>query len=146
VAEVEFEVSCPPERVFDFLIDMEKVGSCVAGTKRITRISEKEAEWQIEVRAGLVAQSVTLRTVITESIRPQRISFEGRGMNVNVNGNVQISPLGEKKTKVSFTAKVQTHGPLSSLIDLVMARTQKKLADETVANVRKKIEELEMST
>src|SRR5207249_4897961 len=46
---ISFEVEAPVERVWAFLSDMRKVGSCVPGVQSVEVLDDKRARWNLQV-------------------------------------------------------------------------------------------------
>ena len=47
---ISFEVEAPVERVWAFLSDMRKVGSCVPGVQSVEIVDDKRARWNLQVK------------------------------------------------------------------------------------------------
>lgn len=132
---VEFRVEVPQERVFLFFGDVMNVGRCIAGVKAINPLPDGTAEWKVEIRSGMIAQTVTLIGGITEQNPPSSIRFGARGSNMDVQGEVTLAP-DDTGTFCAITMELETRGPLKSVMDLVTGAIQKKMVEATVHNIQ----------
>lgn len=138
--EIRFTLPAPQAEVYALISDLPAIGRCLAGVKAVRVVTEEESEWKVEVRAGVVAQVVTLHARINERKPPQALAFTAKGMNIELSGRAELTPLGPHQTDVWVRAAVEPQGALAPLIDLVMKRTQQRLIAESVENIRRYLE------
>jgi len=135
-ARAVFQVDTPVRRVFEFLSNLERIGKCIAGVKEVTLIGPQSSRWKIEVRAGVIAQVVTLDVQILEIKAPNRIQFVGKGRNVDLVGALDIREIGANSTEVSFNATVYSKGSLAPIIEIVMGHTAENLTRQSVERIK----------
>lgn len=138
--EIRFTLPASQEDVYALISDLPAIGRCLAGVKAVRVLTDEDSEWKVEVRAGVVAQTVTLRARITERKPPQALAFAATGMNLELTGRAELAPLGPGQTEVHVRAAVEPRGPLAPLIDLIMKRTQERLIAESVENLKRDLE------
>ncbi len=134
-----FEVRAPQDRVWTFLSDMRKVGSCVPGVQNIQILDEKRATWDLKVKIGPLSQTLKVATETLEQTPPSRARFRGVADQADMLGTIELAPKGES-TLVTYTMNVTAKGPLARIMDNFMKSRLKQQTDEFAANVKKALE------
>jgi uncharacterized protein len=136
---VAFEVKAPPEKVWAFLSDMRKIGSCVPGVQSVEILDDTHARWNLKVKIGPLSQTFVVMTETLEQIPLSRGRFRGTAENMDMEGTVELSPQGDG-TRVQYTMNVQAKGPLARIMDNFMKSRLKGQTEEFASNVRKALE------
>lgn len=137
--KISFEVRAPLDRVWGFLSDMRKVGSCVPGVESVEIHDETRATWHLKVKIGPLSQRLRVETETLERIAPSRARFIGRAEQMDMTGTIQLEPRGET-TAVTYTMNVETKGPLARILDNFMKSRLSQQTEEFAANVKRSIE------
>ena len=76
----EFSVRAPIQDVWDFMLDPEKLGSCIPGFEGIEPIGENAYKSTIRIRLPIFSITVESTTTVTEAIPLRRLKSitEGR--------------------------------------------------------------------
>src|SRR3970282_2203365 len=106
---VSFDVRAPGDRVWAFLSDMRKVGSCVPGVQSVDIHDERRAPWNPRMKIGPLSQLIRVETENIEMIPPSRAKFRGVADNVDMTGTIVLEPKGGG-TKVRYQRKAQKQG------------------------------------
>ncbi|MEK6987296.1 MAG: SRPBCC domain-containing protein [Candidatus Thermoplasmatota archaeon] len=136
---VTFDVRAPVDRVWSFLSDVRKVGSCVPGVENIEIVDEKRATWDLKVKIGPLSQTMRVATETLEQVPPSRARFKGVADNADMLGTIELTPKGDA-TQVVYTMNVTAKGPLARIMDNFMKSKLKSQGDEFAANVKKALE------
>ena len=80
--EEEFSVDRPIAVVFDSIGNVGEIGYVVAGVEDVKVVSEEESIWRVQVKAGILAQTLTLHGTILSRRRPNYLEFRAIGRNV----------------------------------------------------------------
>lgn len=136
---VTFDVRAPVDRVWAFLSDMRKVGSCVPGVQNIQVLDDTRSMWDLKVKIGPLSQTMHVATETLEQTPPSRARFKGVADNADMLGTIELVPAGEA-TRVTYTMNVTAKGPLARIMDNFMKSRLKDQADEFAANVKKALE------
>jgi hypothetical protein len=136
---VAFDVRAPQERVWSFLSDMRKVGSCVPGVQAVNIIDDRHATWDLKLKIGPLSQRIEVRTETLEQVAPTRGKFRGISDNMEMTGTIELAPAGEA-TQVTYTMAVQAKGPLARIMDNFMKSRLDAQTKEFAANVKKALE------
>ena len=76
----------PPERVWDFVQDMDRWAPFVMGYQRHEKQSDTESTWTLKGDLGVMSRTLTFQVLITEWNGPSRVSFTLRGLNEPMTG------------------------------------------------------------
>lgn len=133
----EFDVTSPIEAVYSAICNVSEIGYALAGVKSVEVLSDDESLWKIEVKAGIMARTLTLNGRIIEREPPNRIAFAAVGPNISLAGSLSLTELEGGVTHCRAQARSEVTGRLAPLINLVAKTTQKQLIAETIANFRK---------
>ena len=136
---VAFEVNAPVDRVWSFLSDMRKVGTCVPGVQSIEVLDDRRARWNLKVKIGPLSQEFVVMTETLEQVPLRRGQFRGEADNMEILGTIELSPI-ENATKVTYTMSVHSKGPLARIMDNFMKSKLKSQTEEFAANVKKALE------
>jgi uncharacterized protein len=136
---ISFNVQAPVERVWAFLSDMRKVGSCVPGVQSVEILDDKRARWNLQVKIGPLSQDVQVLTETTDQIPLNHGKFRGEADNMEMTGTIDLVP-AENGTNVTYTMAVQAKGPLARIMDNFLRSRLKAQTAEFAENVRKALE------
>src|SRR5688572_22560779 len=86
--EVEYTtvVNLPPEKVWDFVKDMNNWAPFLTGYQKHEILTETDSIWTLKGDVGVLARTVELKAHITEWNGPERVSFTLAGINELVEG------------------------------------------------------------
>jgi carbon monoxide dehydrogenase subunit G len=86
--EVEYTtvVNLPPEKVWDFVKDMNNWAPFLTGYQKHQILNETDSIWTLKGDVGVLARTVELKAHITEWNGPERVSFTLLGINELVDG------------------------------------------------------------
>jgi len=136
---VSFDVSAPVDKVWAFLSDLRKVGSCVPGVQSVDVLDDKHANWQLKMKIGPLSQQILVRTETIEMIEPSHARFRGVADNMEMTGTIEVRPKGEA-TAVTYTMAVQTKGALARILDNFVKSKLNSQTEEFAANVKRALE------
>ena len=86
--EVEYTtvVNLPPEKVWDFVKDMNNWAPFLTGYQKHEILNETDSIWTLKGDVGVLARTVQLKAHVTEWNGPERVSFTLEGINELVEG------------------------------------------------------------
>jgi carbon monoxide dehydrogenase subunit G len=86
--EVEYTtvVNLPPEKVWDFVKDMNNWAPFLTGYQKHQILSETDSIWTLKGDVGVLARTVELKAHVTEWNGPERVTFTLAGINELVEG------------------------------------------------------------
>lgn len=119
--EKEFDVPQPPAEVWAFLIDPERIVTCLPGAKLLEEIDERTYKGEIGVRLGPIGVSFLGRIHFDEvDEEKRRVVMSGEGKDSRGSGSVRMSmeseltPKEDGGTSVWVAQSVNLSGRLAS--------------------------------
>ena len=135
--ENAFDVSAPPDRVWEFLLDLERVTPCMPGAELEELTDERTWKGSVTVKLGAVKLSYATTVVIEERDDAQRRVVlkasgrekRGKGMaNATINSHVEDAPDGG--AHVSMSTDLIISGAVAQYGRGMIADVSKRLTDE----------------
>jgi uncharacterized protein YndB with AHSA1/START domain len=137
------EIDSPPEKVFDYLAELDKHDEWQEGIKSI------EVETEGPTRVGSRAREVraapggdrTITYEMTEVDRPNAAAFRGIDGPIRPFGRAKLTPLdGGTRTLYEFELDFETHGLAGKMFGGMARRDAAKAVPEDLAKLKKKLE------
>jgi carbon monoxide dehydrogenase subunit G len=133
--EVEYvtTMKLPPEKVWDFVKDMNNWAPFLTGYQKHEIESDTDSIWTLKGDVGVLSRVVKLRAHVTEWNGPSRVAFTLEGLNESVGGggtllirkpDLEVAP---EKKKRSFFGRL-LDGLFRFFYRLVNGKTPKRLA------------------
>ncbi|MGE0212058.1 MAG: CoxG family protein [Parvibaculaceae bacterium] len=138
--EEEFDVEAGAANVYQSICDVGEIGYVIAGVQHVDVIDEDHSTWKVQVKAGMIAQTLTLSGEILTRTPPSGLTFRAEGRNVALSGLVELTALGPALTRCRVAVESQVTGKLAALVSLIVRTTQRQLINQTIANFRRKLE------
>ena len=138
--EEEFDVEAETTHVYRSICDVGEIGYVIAGVQQVDVIDQDRSTWKVQVKAGMIAQTLTLNGLIVTRNPPSGLTFRAEGRNVALSGLVELTAAGPALTRCRVAVESQVTGKLASLVNLVVRTTQRQLINQTIANFRRKLE------
>lgn len=109
----------PIERVWQFLIDPERLSKCIPGCDKLETIGENEYSGEINVGIAAV-KGLYKGKVKLEDLQPPKhykILVDGKGKQgfIKGTGTLDLESKGPSETLLSYTGDAQIGGPLASV-------------------------------
>ena len=145
--EERFHVKAPIQRVWQFMLDPEKIGPCIPGCEKIEVVGDNVYESSVKVKVGLISITMKSRTTITEVDPPRHLKSVTDGQDVLKAGTyhqesvVNLTEVSENEVEVSYSANTRVVGKLATFGEKIMRATSKKLGDQFAKNIRAGLEE-----
>jgi carbon monoxide dehydrogenase subunit G len=137
VASVSFIINTPPERVFALSKDLEALGALIPDVTKVEVADEKNADWHLTTKLGIVKHTTILHTTITKMERPRHADFTGDSDELILSGSVDLTPLPDGGTNVSCVLEAHGKGPLRRIIDSMLETRLEKEANGFAQNLQK---------
>jgi len=138
--ENAFEVGAPPEHVWDFLLDLERVTPCMPGAELTELPDERTWKGKVTVKLGAVSLSYAATVVVEEqdeqrgTARLKASGRETRGKGTaSATINSKLEPIDDGSTRVVMQTDLTITGPAAQygrgMIADVSARLTREFAD-----------------
>ena len=144
--EVKSIIKAPIQNVWDFLLDPQKLASCVPGCENVLSLDENSYMVIEAVKVGPISAKFNLKVTIVEMTPPHhlRVTIEGKDakttslVNTKVWINLEQSDNGE--AHLNYTLDVALTGILGKFGGGILRKKADSLAEEFAVNIRSHLE------
>ena len=136
-------MNAPREKVWDFVIDPNKIGKCLPDLKSLEVEGDNKFVAVARVGIGFMKGDFKFQLAIVEQNPPSHARLKGTGTGVGSSVNMDTwVDLAEADggTKLTYKADVQIGGTLASVGQRVIGGTVEKTISEVFRCVKKKLE------
>lgn len=141
----EFRVRAPRQRVWNFLVQFERLAGCVPGVEEVKVDEDGRIQGVLAMRMGAVAVRFAGSATIEEEEPPDRLqaTFQGRdrltGSQVSGRFRSLLREEGET-TRVEYSVDVNLTGRLAQFGHGLIEQTTLVMTDELVSCLRRELE------
>lgn len=127
-------IAVPIEKVWAYLLDVNKVAACAPGFQSLEVIEPEHWKALIAVGIGPVKAKFTLNVTRPEMLEPEKMIVKARGKapgsTVDLSGSMNLTSLEANLTQMNWTAQVVVGGTLASVGARLMNSTAEKLTEQ----------------
>ncbi len=138
------EIAAPRQKVWDFLMDPDQVGSCGPGVQSIDVVDDDHFDARAKVGVGFITATFNVHMTFVERTPLEFAKIEARGQApgsaVDAFGEMHLADGENGGTKMDWSANVNISGTLASVGARLIEGTAKKLIGQTFTCIRTKIE------
>jgi carbon monoxide dehydrogenase subunit G len=138
------EIRAPRERVWDFLMDPNQVGSCGPGVESIEVVDETHFKARAKVGIGFISARFVVDMEIAEREEPDRAVIKARGQApgsaVDATATMRLRDGDAGGTIMEWAADVMIGGTLASVGARMIEGTANKMIGQTFDCIRTKLE------
>ena len=138
-----FEVKAPRDKVWDFVIDPNKIGKCLPDLKSLQVEADNRFTAIARVGIGFMKGDFRFQLAIVEQTPPSHARLKGTGTGVGSSMNMDTSidlADSDTGTKLIYKADVQIGGTLASVGQRVVGGTIEKTISDVFTCVKKQVE------
>src|SRR5262245_3149980 len=137
------EIDCPPEKVFDYLGQMDKHNEWQRSIKSIELLTPGET--RVGSRAREVREAMgrdqTITYEMTELDPPKSVAFKGVDGPIRPFGRIVLTPLdGGTRTRYDFEFDFETHGVTGKMFGRMARKAAEKEIPADLARLKAKLE------
>ena len=143
--EDTFEVSAPPERVWDFMIDLEQVTPCMPGAELTELPDPRTWKGKVKIKLGAVSLAYAATAVIAEQDEQARkVVIDANGRETRGKGTAKakieshLEPTGDG-TRVVMSTDLTISGAVAQYGRGMIADVSKRLTGEFAECLGKRI-------
>ncbi len=146
MVEETFRVKAPIQKVWQFMLDPEKIGSCIPGCEKIEIVDENTYESSIAIKLPIVSIAVKSKTTITEMDPPRHLRSITEGTadigagTFRLDTVIDLKESSEKEVEVSYSADTILGEGLVGFGEKIMSAMAKGIAERFAKNIREKLE------
>lgn len=138
------EIRAPRERVWEFLMDPNQVGSCGPGVESVEIVDETHFKARAKVGIGFISARFVVDMAIAEKEPPDRAVITARGQApgsaVDATATMQLRDGADGGTVMDWGADVMIGGTLASVGARLIEGTANKMIGQTFDCIRTKLE------
>jgi carbon monoxide dehydrogenase subunit G len=127
-------IAVPIEKVWAFLMDVNKVAACAPGFQSLEVLGEEHWKAVVAVGIGAVKAKFTLDVTRPEMEEPERMTMKGRGKApgsaVDLSGDMHLTALEDGGTRMDWKAAVTVSGTIASVGARLMQGTAERLTGQ----------------
>lgn len=127
-------IAVPIEKVWLFLLDVNKVAACAPGFQSLEELGEEHWKAVVSVGVGPVKAKFTLDVTRPEMQEPKHMVVKGRGKApgsaVELSGDMDLTALDDEQTRMDWEATVVVSGTIASVGSRLMQGTAEKLTGQ----------------
>jgi hypothetical protein len=141
--EGTYQINAPRQKVWDFVIDPNKIGKCLPDLKSLEVGADNKFTAVARVGIGFMKGDFKFQLAIVEQNPPSHARLKGSGTGVGSSVMMDTSiDLAEADggTKLTYRADVQIGGTLASVGQRVIGGTTEKTIAEVFSCVKKQLE------
>ena len=138
------EINAPRDRVWAFLMDPDRVGSCGPGVESIEVVDADHFKARAKVGVGVISARFNVDMTIAERAEPERAVIKAHGQApgsaVDATANMALSGPAEGPPSMDWSADVTISGPLASVGARMIEGTANKMIGQTFDCIRSRLE------
>ena len=143
-----FQISSPIQKVWEFVIDPHKIGSCLPSVQSIEVLDETHYKTVVKQKVGFVSATFQIHTEVLEKEEPNRLVLANQGKTIfGASGSMRsqdtitLASLPDDATEVTVLSELKLGGQLAILGAKLIESKSKEIFAEATANLKKKLEE-----
>ena len=145
ILEGTINVRAPRVKVWDFLLDVDQLTSCIPALEEVTKIDDKSFTGVIVVTVGPISGRFNFNSTILNTIPLEQLttlvsgddSVTGSKVTVNVSGFLTENI---DHTQLRYHATVEIKGRIAILGDMVIRATSSLILNEFTSRLRQQLE------
>jgi carbon monoxide dehydrogenase subunit G len=140
-----FTVAAPIEKVWEFLLDIDRMSKCVPGLQSVTKVDDRTYRGAVKVKVGVIGATFTGTATITEMQPPNKLAASLQADDKGIASLVQgvfsstLVPI-EGGTEVQYQMDVNMRGRLAQFGTAAILSTTKKMTADFTQKVRMSLE------
>ncbi|MEW6223503.1 MAG: carbon monoxide dehydrogenase subunit G [Chloroflexota bacterium] len=138
------EINAPRDRVWAFLMDPDRVGSCGPGVESIEVVDADHFKARAKVGVGFISARFNVDMTIAERAEPERAVIKAHGQApgsaVDATANMALSGPAGGPTSMDWSADVTISGTLASVGARMIEGTANKMIGQTFDCIRSRLE------
>jgi len=141
--EGTYQIDAPREKIWDFIIDPNKIGKCLPDLKSLEVGADNKFTAIARVGIGMMKGDFKFQFTIAEQTPPShaRLKGNGTGLGSSVNMDVLIDlTQADGGTKLAYKADVQIGGTLASVGQRVIGGTSEKTIAAVFNCIKRQLE------
>lgn len=147
IIEDKFVISASQQDVWDFLLDIPKVSTCVPGAEKVEQVDDNTFAGTLTVKVGPIKANFSGQATLTDLTPPESLTATAQGKDkttssmVSATFTANLTEIEPGQTEVAFKIDVAIRGRLGQFGQAVIRETSKQITQIFVNCVQTKIAE-----
>ena len=139
-------INAEASRVWDCLLDVNRVAACMPGVERVTQIDDRTFDAAITARVGPISGAFSFRAHLLESLPPKEMKAHIEGTDsvtrstLTADVAMTLRSVETGGTQLAYHASVDVQGRLAILGDMVLRATAALMLEEFMNRLRREVE------
>ncbi|HZR39054.1 MAG TPA: carbon monoxide dehydrogenase subunit G [Ktedonobacteraceae bacterium] len=142
-------ISVPIEKVWTYLMDVNKVATCAPGFQSLEELGEEHWKAIVSVGVGPVKAKFTMDVTRPEMHEPDLMVVKARGKApgsaVELSGKMNLTAVDAAQTRMDWSANVVVSGTIASVGARLLSGTAEKLTGQFFSCLRTNLQAPEAS-
>ncbi|HLB44718.1 MAG TPA: SRPBCC family protein [Candidatus Limnocylindrales bacterium] len=141
-------ITAPPEKVWDFMMDVPSVSTCVPGVEEVTEVSPDVYRGVIGIKIGPISLKLQGRVTLVGQDRENwqaRMDVEATDWkipgNVSAKAAMKLAPRDDGQTDVAIHTDAAILGKLGQFGQAVIRKKADQIVAEFAANISRRLSE-----
>jgi carbon monoxide dehydrogenase subunit G len=137
-------IAAPQAKVWAFLMDPQRVGSCGPGVETVEPVDATHFRARAKVGIGFISARFVVDMEMADLAEPNHATIKAHGQApgsaVDATATMDLTAEGAEATNMAWGADVNISGTLASVGARLIEGTAKKMIDQTFDCIRSKLE------
>ena len=137
-------IAAPIEKVWAYLMDVNKVASCAPGFQSLEVLGEEHWKAVVAVGVGAVKAKFTMDVTRDEIQEPDHMLIKGRGKApgsaVDLTGHMHLTTVLTGETRMDWKATVVVSGTIASVGARLLQGTAERLTGQFFDSLKSKLQ------
>ena len=144
--EETFTVNAPVDRVWEFMMDPDRMAPCVPGCGDVEVLGDNKYRASVKVAVGPIKTSFKVSVELTEQRAPTyaasvtRGEERGKASMLTANSELRLTSVNSQETEVHYLSEVSLVGRLGKFGLGMMKKKAKAVGEEFAESFRAQIE------
>lgn len=150
--EESFSVPASIERVWDFIADPMRMGSCLPAVQSVEVFDERHYQVVVKQKIGSISATFKIQTEVLEKDPPFRMVLANRGKTIlgakgmlKSTDTIVLKYASDQSTEVLVVSELMLGGQLAVLGAKLILSKSKELFAEATANMKSKLSDTSAS-
>ena len=138
-----FELNTSMDNIYRFVMDPEKLASCIPGLKKMEKISDTEFTVLVKVGIAFIKEDFNIKFTVLESEPPSHAKLTGVGAGksgtVDITADMHLTENNGKSTML-WTAQANVGGKIGSMGQRLITGQAEKIINQMFKGIKEALE------
>ena len=142
-----FQIESAPQKVWDFIVDPHKIGSCLPSVQSVKIVDENHYKTVVKQKVGFISATFEIHTKVLEKEEPGRLVLSNEGKTIlgakgslSSQDTITLVPLSDHTTEVTVESEIKLRGQLAVLGAKLIEAKSREIFAEAMANLKEKLQ------